>query len=68
MDCIKISVEVRPGSQIGEAAKELCGLAGRLGNSIHTEFNGTPFRAYPGEQVADVCNRWSDERDHKTPG
>lgn len=59
---LSLRVEFLAGSNISEAAEELCELADRFGVMIEADFNGTPLLARPGYDWRKVVADYDSQR------
>lgn len=63
---LRLQVELFAGTDITDAAQELCQLSGRVGALIEADFNGVKLWARPGDDAALLVASYHEEI--KRPG
>ncbi len=57
-----VTVTIKPGCDVGEAARDLAALARILGMEVASTFDGSPMAAYPDGEPGIVVQQWAKKR------
>ena len=67
MSNLWLTLEVSPGSYIGDACKEAVAVADKIGVVVWFEFNGVKRRVRPGDSPVQLLASWERELKSSKP-